>query len=787
MKQFFVFLLFSLSCSLFAEKPIVWLISDGGDEINDPDDISAVASYILMSNRFDTRAIVMASTIHPWNKDTADQGKWAEDVYGTAYAADLENLNKYIGGYQKEFRFMESSVKGIGHTFDPNKAYSLEDYPSILALFQEVDKSEGIVNILCYGPLTEQAIFVSYCLQNDRQDVLNKTRFIGHWTSSNFHVGTPTNPERTHNCFADATSCAYIKREALNGSIEYYECGGIGQHGIVEAGPKGKAYYKQFKTSAIGKIFAEGKFNKNRVDDSDSACYWALLGDYGVSLDDISPAGLNFPEVEKRNEETFALRSQEMRDELLRRSQAAAGINTMVSQVPDYSAKKPNIILLLSDDQGYGDIGRHGHPFLKTPNMDQLHDESIRMLDFSVSPTCAPTRAALMTGMHEFKSGVTHTLPNRRKMNRDVLTLPQLLKTTGYATGLFGKWHLGQEAGYRPHERGFDVGLTVPHDNQKSHYNPELLRNGTPEKSNGYRTDIFFDEAMKWMDEQGDNPFFCYIPTYNAHSPLIVPEKYAKPYRDKTTDENTANFFGMIANLDENIGRLTDYLEKRGMADNTIIVFLNDNGATFGADTYNAGMRGVKGTVWRGGTRAFCFWHWPEQWKPRDETMLSAHIDILPTLAELAGIELPLDVAREIEGFSLADFLKDPSTRKMDKKLFQHTARWSDGFADKHQHVNASVRWKSWHLLNMGTVDDCQGECRVYRKAARGESMLYTESPNKHYKLSPDQNWKLYNLEKDPGESANVAQENPKVVKRMAAAYDDWWTRTRPAMSNETE
>ncbi|MGY6647491.1 family 43 glycosylhydrolase [Wenyingzhuangia sp. IMCC45574] len=320
-------LLFLVSFSLMAQKPAVWLISDGGKNINDPDDISALASYILMSNQFDTRAIVLASTTHPWNKDTENQQKWAEDTYGKAYKADLPNLNKYIGGYQKEFRFLESAIKGQGKSFSPVEDYSLQDYPSIQALFKEVDKSKKIINVLCYGPLTEQAIFVSYCIKNKRTDLLNKVRFISHWTSSNFHVGTKQNPEHTHNCFADGVACHYMKQRALGGTIKFYECGGIGQHGIVEPAQKGKRYYSFFKESNLGKIFAEGKFNKNRVDDSDSATYWALLGNYGVSLNDIASNGTNFPEVEERNEKAFAVRAKDIRNELLRRSNAAAGYN----------------------------------------------------------------------------------------------------------------------------------------------------------------------------------------------------------------------------------------------------------------------------------------------------------------------------------------------------------------------------------------------------------------------------------------------------------------------------
>ncbi|WP_298487777.1 family 43 glycosylhydrolase [uncultured Maribacter sp.] len=344
-KNIITFFLFGFVIAM-AQKPKVWLISDGGDNINDPDDISAVASYILMSNHFDTRAIVMASTVHPWNKNTPSQGKWAQETYGKAYAKDLPNLNKYIGGYQKSFRFMESSVKGMGENFQLQENYNLKDYPSILALYKELEKTKGTLNILCYGPLTEQAILVSYCKRLGRIDLLDKIRFISHWTSSNFHVGTLKNPEHTHNCLGDPIACDYIKKMALNGDFKFYECGGIGQYGIVEGGQKGKAYFNQFYESNLGAIFREGKFNKNRVDDSDSACYWALLGNYGVNLTDISNNGLNFPETEEKNEKAFALRAKDMRNELLRRSNAAAGYNPNAIKVdimvPEHGMADPH-------------------------------------------------------------------------------------------------------------------------------------------------------------------------------------------------------------------------------------------------------------------------------------------------------------------------------------------------------------------------------------------------------------------------------------------------------------
>lgn len=346
MKQLLPIFILLFSLTTIAQKPAVWLISDGGDNINAPDDISAIASYILMSNHFDTRGIVLASTVKSWNKKTSDQAKWAQNTYGKAYAADLANLNKYIGGYQNNFRFMESSVKGLGENFKWNKTYDLKDFPSIMALYKELDKTDDVLNVLCFGPLTEQAILVSYLLNNNETELLQKLQFISHWTSSNYHVGTIENPEYTHNCFGDPIACDYMKKMAMNGNFKFYECGGIGQYGIVEGGQKGKKYFDQFYESELGTIFRDGKFNKNRVDDSDCATYWALLGNYGVSLNDIANNGLNYPEVEKRNEEAFAIHAADMRNELLRRSNAAGGLNpnaiTVDLIVPEHGMADPH-------------------------------------------------------------------------------------------------------------------------------------------------------------------------------------------------------------------------------------------------------------------------------------------------------------------------------------------------------------------------------------------------------------------------------------------------------------
>ncbi|GJM62443.1 family 43 glycosylhydrolase [Persicobacter diffluens] len=328
MNKFFLILLCSLFAGIsWAQKPAVWIISDGGDNINDPDDISAIAGYLLMSNHFDTKGIVLASSVYSKHQETADQAAWARKTFGAAYQADLANLNATIGGYQAEIPFYESAIKGMGKNFQWQESYDLKMFASIWALFKTVEKSKEIVNVLCFGPLTEQAILVSYCLKQNRQDILRKLRFISHWTSSNYHVGNMSHPEKTHNCLGDPIACDYIKKMALDGHVEFYECGGIGQAGIVEGSTKHKTFYDQFEESHLGEIYRHGKFIGGHVDDSDDATYWVLLGNYGVGLSDLANNGLNLAKVENRNEQAFAKNADFMREELLRRSDAAAGFN----------------------------------------------------------------------------------------------------------------------------------------------------------------------------------------------------------------------------------------------------------------------------------------------------------------------------------------------------------------------------------------------------------------------------------------------------------------------------
>jgi arylsulfatase len=426
------------------------------------------------------------------------------------------------------------------------------------------------------------------------------------------------------------------------------------------------------------------------------------------------------------------------------------------------NAKPPNVILVMPDDVGYGDYSCLGNPVIKTPAVDAFWKESVRFTDFHVSPTCAPTRAALLTGRHEFKNGVTHTILERERLTLNATTLVQVLKSAGYATGIFGKWHLGDEAEYQPGRRGFDevfihggggIGQTYPGscgDAPGNHYMaPAILHNGTFVKTQGYCTDIFFDRAIEWMDEELDQgiPFFAYISLNAAHGPLECPEEYARHYRGRVP-EDVAKFYGMIENIDDNFGVLLAKLKEWGIDENTLVIYLGtDNGGTAGVRIFNAGMRGGKATPYQGGTRAPAFWRWPAKFPGgRDIPALTAHVDIFPTLAEIAGATLSDEVKRQVEGRSLLPLLLHPETEWPDRTLVTHVGRWPHGQVEQWKHRGSSIR-------------------------------------NSRFTLVADT--ELYDLQADPGEKTNVIADHAEEAAKLRAAYDAWWQDVLPRLENE--
>ena len=435
------------------------------------------------------------------------------------------------------------------------------------------------------------------------------------------------------------------------------------------------------------------------------------------------------------------------------------------------SGKKPNIIMIMTDDQGYAQMGRHGHPWLETPNLDSLYDKSTMFSAFYVSPTCAPTRSALMTGNVPFKNGITHTILERERMALSAVTLPQLLKKAGYTSGIFGKWHLGDEKEYQPESRGFDEVFIHGAGGIGQAYNcscadapgnkyqdPVIRHNGKFVKTKGFCTDVFFTQALGWIKKNKDKPFFAYIATNAPHGPFIAPDKDRKKFEGFGFKKNTAGFYGMIENIDLNMGRLMKYLKDWGMEENTLVIFLSDNGTTGNGagkgllgkkdgknmEMFNAGMKGLKGSPYEGGTRVPALFYWKGTLKEKIiSDRLTAHIDILPTLLDLAGGQIP----ENIDGKSMLPLLENPNAEWSDRNLFFHVARWKTGAnPEDYKYKKFSVRNTQYRLID---------------------------------------NKELYDIQKDPGEQNNLYSSKPEVVKSMMAAYEKWWKEVRPFMVNE--
>lgn len=427
---------------------------------------------------------------------------------------------------------------------------------------------------------------------------------------------------------------------------------------------------------------------------------------------------------------------------------------------------RPNIVLVMPDDVGYGDYACLGNPIMRTPSVDAFKQQSLLFTRFHVSPTCAPTRAALLSGRHEFKNGVTHTIYERERMSLKTYTLPQMLKSVGYTTGIFGKWHLGDEEEYRPENRGFDevyihggggIGQTYPGScgdaPGNTNIDPALWHNGKWVKTNGYCTDLFFSQATKWINQQRttDQPFFAYVSLNAAHTPYVVPEEYYEHYLGKPdVTEKMAKFFGMVENVDTNFGALLKQIDDWGMAEDTLVIYLaSDNGGTAGHRIYNAGMRGTKGRPYQGGTRVPCFVRWPAGGVPADaeSSALTSAIDILPTLVELTGAELPADASDQVEGRSMMPLLKDPQADWAYRTLVHHVGRWAKGEVERWKFEKCAIQDSRFTLVN---------------------------------------NRELYDLDANMYEEKNVIKEHPEVVARLRAEYEKWWQEIQPLLVNET-
>jgi arylsulfatase len=420
---------------------------------------------------------------------------------------------------------------------------------------------------------------------------------------------------------------------------------------------------------------------------------------------------------------------------------AALGAGTLVDAA---TQRRPNVIVILTDDQGYGDFSFTGNPVLKTPHTDRLAAQSVRFTDFHVAPVCTPTRGQLMTGndcLHNLASAVT---AGRTIMRRDMPTMADLFQKAGYTTGLFGKWHLGHSYPDRPMDRGFDKavwfkgwGLQSEIEFDNDYVTPRYLDDLVEKRSTKYCTDLWFDEAIAWIRAQAaaKKPFFAYIPTNTPHLPMWPPDSHAKLYEGQVPPQ-VAAFFAMIANYEDNFGRLEQFLKEAGLFEDTILVFACDNGGTVGRTVTNWGLRDFKSSHYEGGHRVPCLLRWPggDLDQGMDVTSPTQIQDILPTLLDLCDIP-----ARGVkfDGRSLVPMIrKRPVPDRMLVVQF--------GLRDRPAKYDAAVIWNQWRLQK-GT--------------------------------------ELYDIEADRAQANNVASAHPDVVARMRDYYDKWWAKREPGFS----
>jgi len=431
---------------------------------------------------------------------------------------------------------------------------------------------------------------------------------------------------------------------------------------------------------------------------------------------------------------------------------------------------QPNVILIITDDQGYGDLGYHGNPYIQTPNLDQFAEKSIRFTNFYVCPVCAPTRASLMTGRYHIRTGVWDTYNGGAIMATEEITMAEIFKDNGYKTGIFGKWHLGDNYPFRPQDQGFEESLIHRGGGlgqvsnivnyfhfDSSYFNPTLLKNGQPVEMKGYCSDIFTNEAIQFIEHNQESPFFLYLSFNAPHTPLQLPNEYERMYENLVMDssqfgikgypkpemnenhiQSAKKIYGMVSNIDDNLGRLFKVIEKSGISDNTIILFITDNGPQ--QIRYTAGLRGGKGSVYEGGIRVPSFWSIPGLSEDNEEINLpGAHIDVLPTLIDMCNLHQPGDI--DFDGNSLVPLFHNQAVSWSGRPLFFH---WQRGLPEPYR--NIAVRKGDYKLVGhsgpSAGIDD----------------------------------FELYNIKDDPWEMHNINQEKPEIVTELHKEFDQYYS-----------
>jgi len=398
------------------------------------------------------------------------------------------------------------------------------------------------------------------------------------------------------------------------------------------------------------------------------------------------------------------------------------------------ASRPPNILLIVSDDQGWGDLGSSGNPKIDTPVLDRLAEEGARFERFYVTPLCAPTRAGLLTGRHALRTGVTDVTGAGETMRADEVTIAEVFAAAGYATGIFGKWHNGSHYPASPEGQGFQEFFGFSGGHWNDYFDPVLQHDGRPVRTRGYITDLLTDAALDFIRRNRDRPFLAYVP-YNApHGPFQVPDADFEKYRARGFDERTAAVYGMVDNMDRNIGRLLAALDRAGLREETIVLYLHDNGPN--GERFNGGMRGIKGSVHEGGVRSPLFVRWPTHVPAgRRVQPIADHVDILPTLVDLAGVRMPR--TKPLDGITLKPVLTGSATSLPDRRLFTQRAKL-----------------------------DAAGKLPAYPGAVRTD---------RYRAVRTGASWELYDMRSDPGQKSDIAGREPKVAADLAAAYDAWF------------
>lgn len=444
---------------------------------------------------------------------------------------------------------------------------------------------------------------------------------------------------------------------------------------------------------------------------------------------------------------------------------------------------RPNVIVVLSDDQGYGDIHAEGNDKISTPQLDRMKREGTAFTNFYVCPVCSPTRACVMTGRYNYRGGVTDTFAGVSMLRPGEVTVADVMAEAGYRTAMFGKWHLGENYPMRATDRGFQESLTfnggtignIADAFDNSYSDPVLIHNGESRKYEGYCTDIFFEEAMKFIEQDPNSPFFIYLPLNVVHDPVkVVPEKYLKPYEGMGLDPYTAHIYGMVANMDENLGRMFARLRALDLEKDTIVIFFSDNGPT-GSKRYNLGLRASKTSVYEGGIKVPFYVRCPGR-VPAGKTTdrIAAHIDLFPTVLDICDVSRPYGL--KLDGSSLWPLMAGKDVSWPDRTLFfQQDRPDSAGWDVVRPCTNAAVRGQKYKAVMVASKPHSHSQPVASGDAPPAANQYQDPSSDIYSESVGFGETELYDIEADPDEKVNIAAAHPDLIFAMRNQYMDWF------------